>query len=100
MKPHLRGRKGQKPKQSPLPLSIDMETILSVLEWMLDHPGDFFIPPMQALETAETIVEQIDPDLRFLHLPDPRTRAVITAIARVIEAQKIINTLPESCKFT
>jgi hypothetical protein len=92
MQPHLKGRKAQKREQSPLPPSIDMETILSVLAAAMDHPKEFLVPTLEGLKSAREIIRTIHPHAHFHHLSDPRMVAIITMITHLIEAQKVSNT--------
>lgn len=88
------------PYKPPFPVdSISMETIMSAVAAMMDHPKEFHRPTMEGLKTAEAIVQRIDPRFHFHHISDTKTVASIVMIARLIEAQKVSDTLPVApCK--
>lgn len=98
MKAHLKRPKGRKTR-SPLPPTIDKETILSVLTAAMDHPKKFFVPTLEVLKKAHEIMKAIDPHAHFHHLSDPKMIAIITMVAQLVEAQKVTDTPPVApCK--
>lgn len=99
MGPRTKGRE-LAPYKRPFPVeSISMETIMSAVAAMMDHPKEFHRPTTEGLKTVEAIVQMVDPRFHIHQISDEKTVASIMMIARLIEAQKVSDTLPVApCK--